>query len=215
MFPSIRFLTTAALLVVSLYLASRFERSLPEPLAVPLDQIDRSLAGWNEVKSDRLDPGVLKALAPTSYLSRLYQKRNDFLEVFISFYEQQRAGESMHSPKHCLPGGGWEIWKHGSASIPVDGGVQKVNMYSIQNGENRRLMFYWYQSKDRIIASEYLGKILLVKDTLLTGRTAASIVRITIRDAPGAEAEGIAFASDLIRQVQRCFGVRPPQPTSL
>jgi EpsI family protein len=203
---SIRLIATLGLLAGAGYLAARFERSAPEPLAVPLDQIDRQIAGWTEVKSERLSPGILKALAPSSYLSRLYQKQNESLDLFISFYEKQRAGESMHSPKHCLPGGGWEIWKNGSAMIPVDGNSVKVNMYSIQNSGQRRLMFYWYQSKNRIIASEYVGKILLARDTLLTGRTAASIARITIHDGPGAEAEGITFASKLIPQVQRCFG---------
>ena len=68
------------------------------------------------------------------------------------------------------------------------------------------LMFYWYQSKSRIIASEYLGKIMLAQDTIVTGHTAGSIVRIMLPDTPGATEEGVAFAGQLIPQVQRCFG---------
>jgi EpsI family protein len=205
---SIRFWATVGLLAGAGFLAARFDQRVPEPLAVPLDQIDSRIAGWTQTKTEHLAPGVLRELAPTSYLSRYYEKNRESLGLFIAFYAQQRAGESMHSPKHCLPGGGWEIWKHGSALIPVNGTHEKVNMYSIQNGNQRLLMFYWYQSKDRIVASEYLGKILLAKDTLLTGRTSAAIARITIRDSPEAEAEGIAFASELIQKLQRCFGVR-------
>jgi hypothetical protein len=68
------------------------------------------------------------------------------------------------------------------------------------------LMFYWYQSKTRIVASEYMGKILLARDTLLSGHTAGSIVRIMLPDTPAANAEGVAFATRLIPEVERCFG---------
>ena len=112
----------------------------------------------------------------------------------------------MHSPKHCLPGSGWEIWKHDSATVPVNGDLFEINKYSIQNSGTRMLMFYWYQSNSRIVASEYLGKILLARDTVFTRHTAGSIVRIMLPDAPGADKEAVAFASTLIPEVQRCFG---------
>ena len=116
----------------------------------------------------------------------------------------------MHSPKHCLPGAGWEIWKHDSMLIPLDGQHIRVNKYSIQNQGARMLMVYWYQSKDRIVANEYFGKLLLARDTVLTGHTAGSIVRIVLPDVPGADQDGAAFASKLIPQVQRCFGSSGP-----
>ena len=68
------------------------------------------------------------------------------------------------------------------------------------------VVFYWYQSKHRIIASEYMGKILLAKDALLDGRTGGSLVRITLPDTAAAPAEAKAFAALLIPEVQRCIG---------
>ena len=112
----------------------------------------------------------------------------------------------MHSPKHCLPGAGWEIWQHDSAMVPINGKRYEVNQYSIQNAGSRMLMLYWYQSRDRITASEYLGKVLLARDTIMTGHTAGSLVRIMLADVPGAGKEGVAFAAKLIPEVQRCFG---------
>ena len=53
-----------------------------------------------------------------------------------------------------------EIWNYDSALIPVAGRQVRVNKYSIDNSGQRMLMFYWYQSRQRIIASEYLGKLL-------------------------------------------------------
>jgi EpsI family protein len=114
----------------------------------------------------------------------------------------------MHSPKHCLPGSGWEIWQQGSALVPVNGKEIEINQYRIENLGARELMFYWYQSRNRVFASEYLGKLLLARDTLLSGQTAGSIVRIMLPDVPGASQEGVAFAAKLIPEVWRCFGRR-------
>src|ERR1035437_9093856 len=203
---SFSFTATVVLLVGTIFLGDLTARRLPSPLAVPLQQIAPDLGGWEAVRDHKLPESTLHALDATSYLSRSYRKDSRELDLFIAFYAQQRAGESMHSPKHCLPGAGWEIWKHDSALVSTDGRQYEVNKYSIQNSGTRMLMLYWYQSKSRIIASEYLGKILLAQETIPTGRTAGSIVRIVLPDVPSAGDEGVAFAASLIPQVQRCFG---------
>ena len=92
----------------------------------------------------------------------------------------------MHSPKHCLPGAGWEIWDYGSLDVAANGRNYTVNNYAIANSGQRMRVLYWYQSKGRIIASEYMGKILLARDALFQNSTAASIVRIIVPDQPGA-----------------------------
>ena len=188
---SLRFVATVLLLAATLVAASLADRRVPDFLAQPLDKIDTQLAGWQAVADEPLGARVLKVLLPTSYLSRTYRKGGLPMGLFVAFYAQQRGGESMHSPKNCLPGSGWEIWKYESASIPVNGQPVTVNKYFIHNSGQRMLMYYWYQSKQRIIASEYLGKILLVRDALFDGRTAGSIVRITLPEPP---ASGVAHA---------------------
>jgi EpsI family protein len=182
------------------------ERRKPGSLAQPLDTISKQIEGWNWTTDEPLGESILKRLQLTSYVSRTYDKQGTKLGLFIAYYAQQRAGESMHSPKHCLPGSGWEIWKHDSAMVPVNGGQVEINQYSIQNSGQRMLVFYWYQSKQRIIASEYMGKVLLAKDALLSGRTAGSLVRIVLPDTPAAPQQGVAFAAKLIPEMERCFG---------
>ena len=203
---SFGYIGTVALLSLTLAGYSLSDRGRPDFLAQPLDTIDKQIAGWNMTTDEPLETRVLDRLRLSSYISRRYEKRGMKLGLFIAFYAQQRAGESMHSPKHCLPGSGWEIWKHGSAVIPVDGRPVEINQYYIQNSGQRMVVFYWYQSRRRIIASEYMGKVLLVRDALLDGRTAGLLARIIVPDVPEAPAEGIAFATDLVPKVQRCFG---------
>ena len=111
----------------------------------------------------------------------------------------------MHSPKHCLPGSGWEIWRRDSATLSFQGHPVEINKYSIQNAGQHLLIYYWYQSGSRIVANEYLGKILLARDALLKGQTAGSIVRVDLQDTPEAAAEGLLFVSQVMLSVQRCF----------
>ena len=201
-----RFAVTVGLLVGALVANGLTARRISQPLAIPLERIEPNIVGWSAYEDRALPSYTLQALDATSYLSRGYQKGGRKLDLFIAFYAQQRAGESMHSPKHCLPGSGWEIWQQGSAMVPVNGSEFQVNQYRIENQGSRQLMLYWYQSRERIFASEYLGKVLLARDTLLSGQTAGSIVRILLPDTPGADQDGIAFASELMPEVWRCFG---------
>ncbi len=200
-FAGVCLLLTATLTVLQLT-----ARRISENLAAPLSSISRNVAGYIGVDDPPLDDHSLHALQPSSYLSRTYSKGNLKANLFIAFYEQQRAGESMHSPKHCLPGSGWEIWNYGTATVPVKARSFDVNKYSISREGQRRLVLYWYQSKKRIIASEYAGKILLARDTLLQNSTAAAIVRIVVPDQAGALEEGRALAVGIIPEVERCFG---------
>jgi len=71
--------------------------------------------------------------------------------------------------------------------VPHHGQVQPWSATGAldQYPHQRALVLYWYQSRDRVIASEYIGKVLLVRDALFSGRTSGSIVRIVVPDRPG------------------------------
>jgi EpsI family protein len=200
------FFATAMLLLSCLALNAWTSRRVPERLVLPLTQISSRIGDWTASRDQPLDESTLGTLHPSAYLVRTYQKNGANLNLFIAYYAQQHAGESMHSPKHCLPGAGWEIWREHTASVQVDGKDVAINQDSVENLDQRLLMFYWYQSKTRVVASEYLGKILLARDCVLGGRTAGSIVRITLPDTPGMAEQGAAFAAALIPEVQRCVG---------
>lgn len=197
---------TVLLMAGTLIVVAFTARRLPDSLSASLDTIPTEIAGWNMLGQEKLDSHVLDVLLPTSYLSRTYQKDGLSAGLFVAYYAQQRAGESMHSPKNCLPGSGWEIWRYDSASVPVNGRQVTINKYSIQNSGQRSLVFYWYQSRQRIVASEYLGKILLIRDALVDGRTAGSIVRIVLPDVAEASAAGLSFSAAVIPELERCFG---------
>lgn len=202
-----RFVAVVALLVATAVASTLAESRTPDVLTQPLSSIDMKIGGWAGSDDDLLSPRIAGALQATSYLSRTYRRPDLQLGLFIAYYGQQHSGAgTMHSPKHCLPGSGWEIWKYDSAYVPVDNRAVKINKYFIQNAGKRMLVLYWYQYKDQIVASEYIGKLVLIRNSLLTGRDSGSIVRIILPDAPGATEEGIAFAANVIPRLRTCFG---------
>lgn len=203
---SLHLVGTCLVLVATLAASKVTAYRRPENLVQPLETISRQIAGFEATDNPPLADGVLLQLRPTSYLSRNYRKGDMTADLFITFYAQQRAGESMHSPKHCLPGAGWEIWDYGTVEIPVGRRTVMINRDFINREGSRMIVLYWYQSKERIIANEYSGKILLARDALLQNSTAASIVRIVVPDRPGAVEVASRFAADLIPQVRHCFG---------
>lgn len=200
------FAATILLLSATMALAKLTENRREGKLLAPLDTFAREIQGFEGSENPALTDGVLRELKPTSYLSRTYRKGRSAADLFIAFYAQQRAGESMHSPKHCLPGSGWEIWNYTTADIPAGGSTYRVNQYSISKGGDRMVVLYWYQSQGRIIASEYMGKLLLAKDALLRNETSGSIVRIVVPDQPEAIQDAQRFAGDVILQMQKLFG---------
>ena len=106
---------------------------------------------------------------------------NRQIELYVGFYQSQREGELIHSPKNCMPGAGWNFVKTKKASIGLGGFNNKtilINDILLQKGREKQIMFYWFQGRGRYIASEYAQKIYLVLDSITKRRTDEAFVRI-------------------------------------
>jgi EpsI family protein len=196
---TIAMLTTALLLRGwTLHRAeSRFDR--------PLVAIPSHLGVWHLTAEQELPPGVQGKLRATSYLSRTYTNGPITLDLLIAYYATQRAGESMHSPKHCLPGAGWDISGHQEIAVTSPGYTAVINRYAIQKGAQHAATLYWYQSQDRIIASEYKAKLVLAYDSIWRGKTDGSLVRIVFSEGPEQERAAEEFAKLMIPEMQKCL----------
>jgi EpsI family protein len=120
-------------------------------------------------------------------LLREYRENNTGtpVELFVAYFPSQRSGESIHSPKNCLPGSGWFALE--ATRIPINIAGRSpfvVNRYVVAKGLQRRLVLYWYQSHHHTIASEYQAKLYLVIDALRYNRSDGALVRITTPIAP-------------------------------
>ncbi len=197
---------TVSMLAGTLTATNLAARRKPQPLAQSLDTIPTVIDGWSGTQGADLSDEVQGVLKATSFLSRVYQRGGNAIDLFIAFYAEQHAGENMHSPRNCLPGNGWEMGPRSSELVTVGDQRYTINRYVVQKDLERLTVLYWYQSRSGIVANEYLGKVLLIRNTILDGATAGSIVRLTFADRPGAIPEAVGLAAHLIPEVRKCFG---------
>lgn len=200
-----RYVAVCALLAATLAASRLKDRQSPEPLARPLAAIPEEIAGWKGSDDPPLRPEVVRSLGATSYLSRTYRRGGSNIHLFVAYYANPRAGETMHSPKHCLPGGGWEPVELATVKVSTDTGIAEVNKYTLYREGERAVVLYWYQTPSRVIASEYASKARLVWDTLRYRTTASAIVRLAVGGSPAEVEAGTRFAAYVMREMARCY----------
>jgi len=100
---------TAVLILqaVLFYGLSRGELAVP---VRPLSEFPPQIGECQMQRDNTMDEGVKESLRADDYLARDYSaSRGRTIGLFLAFFKSQRAAQTPHSPKNCLPGSGW-IW---------------------------------------------------------------------------------------------------------
>ncbi len=179
----------AAVLVAGSALVLGQRDQMAVPLAQPLATVEANFSGFTS-KDLTIDTTQQKIAGMTNYLMRIFKRDTlDVMSLYVGYYDYQQQGKSIHSPKNCLPGAGWEPMAQSIVAVTVDGVDHPVNRYLLGKGSARALVYYWYQGRGRIEANEYRVKWQLMRDAALTGRTEEALVRLVIPMAPDAKAK--------------------------
>ncbi|MBI5016653.1 MAG: EpsI family protein [Deltaproteobacteria bacterium] len=186
---------TLIVLLVAVATYDRFLSSVHSvSLRAPLSSVPLSIGGWTGL-SERFDDEVIQLAGVDDYLLRAYRGPDGFpLSVYVGFYEQQREGYQVHSPKHCLPGSGWRPTESSVVEFETPGfggGRTSANRYVIAKGGERQLVLYWYQGAGRNVADEYAAKAYLVLDSILRKRSDGSLIRFMTPLSPNAPIEAV------------------------
>jgi EpsI family protein len=186
-----RFLTVGVLLGATILLLRIRNSAEIVPQHRPLATFPRTFGSWSSddlaLSRDELD-----VLGPGDFLLRTYQAAAGVPAVglFIAYFPSQRSGDTIHSPKHCLPGSGWAPLRSDRIMLDLPGHAPfRANRYLIAKGEERDLVLYWYWAHDRAVASEYWAKYYLVTDAIRMHRSDGSLIRLTTGIAPGETTE--------------------------
>ncbi len=142
----------------------------------------------------------------TDYALRVYQSPDSAIpaplaSIYLGYYDHQTRGHTIHSPKNCLPGAGWEVLSAGTEPLAVAGDTVSVNRYVLKNGEARDLVLYWYQGRGRVAHDEYLVKWDLLRDAILKRRTDEALVRIVV-PITGSEDEALQLAKRIAVRIE-------------
>ena len=198
-----------ALQAVVLYAA--IARKEVTPAIEPLGEFPKTSGAWSTVQEVPIEAEVQEVLKADDTLNRVYANRTAGVEanLFIAFFKTQRTGQSPHSPKNCLPGSGWEPVTTGLVTIPASGRSAPIvaNRYVAAHGDEKAVVIYWYQSHDRIIASEYSAKFWLVMDSIRYHRSDTSLIKVVVpvvnNDADTATRIGIDFVETLLPDLSK------------
>lgn len=190
----------ALALLASIGLSGREEIT---PDRQPLTRFPLTLGEWHGVESV-ISPEELDVLKLTDYITADYRhSAGGVANVYVAYYASQRKGASIHSPRACLPGGGWQIIDSKVVKLPgilPDGSDLPVNQIVIASGEARQLVNYWFMQRGRNLTNEYAVKWFIFWDSLTRQRTDGALVRlVTPLPEEGGEEEAAARLGELTR----------------
>jgi EpsI family protein len=187
-----RFLAAALLIGSAALFLQAHSRSELFPSRLALASFPQQLDSWTGTDVP-IDKEVLDVLGPGDFLLRTYTNPQaqagtpqPNIDLFIAYFRSQRTGDTIHSPKNCLPGAGWAPVRNDRITLSLAGHAPfPANRYIIAKGDSREVVLYWYWAHDRGVASEYWAKYYLVADSIRMNRSDGSLIRISAPMHPG------------------------------
>lgn len=211
-----------AFLALNFYTYHEFARTAVIPPRATFDEFPLQLGAWSCPERGSLSGPVEKELGATDVLLCDYSRTDPpaFVSLYVGYHATQireqggGPGEnSIHPPAHCLPGSGWDIIDDRTVPLDLKGMPGKrhlVKRLVIAKGEARQLVYYWYQSRGRVISEDW-EKILYVGwDRATRGRTDGSLVRFSIPIEHGDEAQAEKAFEELAPLVVERLGPYVP-----
>ncbi|MEL7311229.1 MAG: VPLPA-CTERM-specific exosortase XrtD [Pseudomonadota bacterium] len=160
-------------------------------------------------KREALESEYFDALKVDDYVLANYRTQGDSpINLFVAYYGSQRKGESVHSPRSCLPGGGWKIDSIGRYALAGEVSNAVVNRAVIQMGNRRQLVYYWFKQRDRWLTSELAVKWYIFRDALLRNRSDGALVRLV---TPVPEGESLEAADRRLSSFAREVSAELPR----
>lgn len=198
---SVRVLSGLLILQAALFYGFSRAEKVPPHQSLAGFALDSST--WKMSQELQMDKDSLEVLNADDLLSRAYvdQRNGQTATLFVAYFSTQRTGKAPHSPKNCLPGSGWVQTRSGVVTIPIPGKPEsiRVNEYLIARGDNESVVLYWYQSRNRVIASEYTAKIYTVTDSIRYDRSDTALVRVVVAVEDGNRQKAIDTATSFVQ----------------
>jgi exosortase D (VPLPA-CTERM-specific) len=179
-------------------------RSETVPARASLVQFPLGFGEWRG-QSVKLDPDTVRQLRVDDYFNANFVRPGggDLVNLYIAFYDSQRKGSSVHSPRSCIPAGGWEI--ESIKTVQIDGlgaSSLRANRVTIGRGSLRQVVYYWFDQRGRNLTDEYLVKWYIFRDAIFSNRTDGALIRLVTPLQPWEqEPEADRRLTDMVRVV--------------
>lgn len=153
-----------------------------------------------------MDNYLLRSYSPSAATAAVAAATT--FSIYVGYYEKQMRGHTIHSPKNCLPGAGWEALTSTTAIVKTSQGEIPVTKYLLKREQERAVVFYWYQGRGRVEANEYRVKWNLLRDAAVRRRSDEALVRIVVpvnRSEDEAVKVATLVATDLIPALSKAL----------
>jgi len=198
-----QFVTTVFLLVMTIAISEGVNFREKIPIKNALETFPLNLGKW-QGKRQTMAQGFVNTLDLSDYTIVIYENpSNQTVNLYVAYYESQRKRESIHSPATCLPGSGWMFNDAGTTSVSTPGyfdGSIKVNRAFMTKMGRRKLTYYWFPQRGRILTNAYQLKLFTFWDALTTQRTDGALVRLI---TPVSEKEAVKTADARLQEFVR------------
>ena len=193
-----RFLVVYLFLGLAILFVNSHE-DISVPANRPLNDIPMTLGDWRMVSQLAMGEGVLANLKPTDYLSRVYvDGAGNRVVFYLGYHGGGPDSGPIHSPKHCLPGSGWQILQQEKKEVPVADGTVSFVQAVYQQGEEKVLFLYWFQIKGAALTNEYALKFAEIRNSILYNRRDSAFIRISVMAGDNVE-QAVSVGEQFVR----------------
>lgn len=150
-----------------------------------------AVADWRCSEKQEMEPAVHEILGVTDYILCDFAspRKQAIVNLYVGYHESQvrRYGEAgdevrtIHPPEHCLPGAGWNIVNSRLVPVVSSGLEGTAKRFVIAKGDARQLVYFWYQSRGRLISRNHEVILYKFMDRATRGRSDGALVRFTTR----------------------------------
>ncbi len=167
------------------------------------------VAGRDYVDVD-VDADFLDVLRAREVLFRTYDPAADEpVWVFLGYFDRQKEGSQVHSPRHCYPGSGWNIERE--VRVPAPWRNATLPALVVNNGREKRIVCFWYQTPHAVLDDVFRLKLALTREAVLRRSqdvVFASVSTPLVGPFESAAARATDVARDVEMQIARVYATR-------
>ena len=167
-------------LIVAVIVSSPFaERKDSAVASKPFSNFPEMLGKWRANES-RLPASVVESVAASDYYNGTFtSSEGKGINLYISYYADQKLGPAPHSPELCIPGDGWKITSNTPFLLQDKKGDSiEVNRLIITKGEHTIITYYWLKQGKKIFRQQYMARLDLIWFAIKENRADAALIRM-------------------------------------
>ena len=175
-----KFVVAVGILLLTFGLSHGIEFRQKIPISKSFSQFPMEIGEWKGT-TEVMDQKSLDVLKFSDYILAEYKNtQGKSLNFYVSYFQDQRKGEAIHSPETCFPAGGWQFKEAGTEQLALVGGTSSlpVNRGFIEKNGTKELAYFWFPMRGRVLTKLYQIKLYNFLDALTKQRTDGALVRV-------------------------------------